>query len=161
MLASIAILAILSTLTFVTYKRFLHTGDGSICIANMKSLYGSFASYTTDNNRWPQQPDFDMQTKTGRNNYAKWWIETMKPYTVSEKVWQCPTLARMEISGGYPPEYLMHYTPTIFDAFPTRPYQWSFMPWLVEIGAAHGDGANVLFPDGSIRGFNSIADSWK
>jgi prepilin-type processing-associated H-X9-DG protein len=35
------------------------------------------------------------------------------------------------------------------------PYKYP-QPWLIEIGNMHGHGANICFPDGSIRTMNDV-----
>jgi hypothetical protein len=53
-------------------------------------------------------------------------------------------------------EQPLHYMPAMFDATPGIARRWSTQPWLVEIANAHGQGALVCFPDGSVKSFNQI-----
>ena len=155
-LCSVAILAILMAMAVMSYDRILASSGQPRCLANMRSLHSAFSSYIDDKGYWPQQPMFGPNDEKG---YGEWWINTMHPYVASDKVWLCPTIQAAQAQTKKP--MLIHYTPTVFDAFRNRPFQWSTMPWLIEVGNAHGNGVNVLFPDGSIRNFDSILSDWK
>lgn len=160
-ICSVAIIAILAALVTVSYRKVISASGGAKCISNMRSLHTSFTSYMSDNGRWPQQPDFDLTSENGQKNYGEWWTTTMKPYVASQSAWQCPSSVQLVGLSGVVPTWMITYTPTIFDALPNRPYQWPNMPWLVEVGSPHPSGGNVLYPDGSVRGFGDIADTWK
>ncbi len=80
----------------------------------------------------------------------------MKPYVDTEKAWKCPSVERLISKRRPDGRPKMHYTPSMFDPAPNAPYRWSTQPWLVEIGNMHGRGANILFPDGSIRPMDDV-----
>ncbi len=37
------------------------------------------------------------------------------------------------------------------------PYKWPSMPWFVEIGNCHGNGALAIFTDGSVKAMDNFA----
>jgi prepilin-type N-terminal cleavage/methylation domain-containing protein len=148
MLAVLGVLAILATLIFAGYPRFLASAQKARCMSNLRGLHHSFASYLTDSGRWPQVPDFDNSQNEA---YETWWIDTMLPHGVTRETWICPTIRQAQASLPPRDRSLMHYTPTQFDPNPMTPRRWSTMPWFVEIANAHGHGALIIFADGSIE----------
>lgn len=119
------------------------------CMSNMRSLHVSFESFVQDHGIWPPGPSFDDEDMVKTED---WWFQQMDPYTGSRKVWLCPVLqnGRLKAPGSDTPVQ-MHYMPTQFDGAKMAPYRWPKQPWLVEIANAHGQGALVLLPDGSIK----------
>ena len=144
---------ILVVLATTAYKRFLPAAAKGRCMANMRSLHISFQSYVTDHNMWPQMP---LQWLDNDASYDTFWINALKPYNDDERVWQCPVLARGGLKGVSGQPLKVHYIPTMFDANPRSMYRWPRQPWLIEMGDAHGAGAHILFPDGSIRAMKEI-----
>ena len=149
----IGIMGVLATLVLTNYKGILMRVSKANCINNMRSLHVSFSSYVNDVGYWPQIP---QQLAAGESEYEDWWISTMKPYTGSDKVWICPVLRAGRLSSPDGKLCRMHYIPTQFDANRISPTRWPRQPWLIEMGNAHGDGALVLFPDGSIQSLGQI-----
>lgn len=121
----------------------------------MRNLVGVFNAYIQDKNLWPQEPQWIWDTDNDQA-HEDWWIEEMKPYGVVEKGWQCPTIQRTVCALNHEGRPRVHYTPTMFDSNPATPYKWSTQPWFVEIGNMHGKGANICFPDGSIKNLNDL-----
>jgi prepilin-type N-terminal cleavage/methylation domain-containing protein len=147
-LAVISILGILSMLIFAGYPRFLASAQKAKCMSNLRGLHHSFSSYVTDVGNWPQVPDFETSENQA---YENWWIEMMLPHGVSREMWICPTIRKAQESLPSRERSYMHYTPTEFDAKPITPRLWPTMPWFVEIANAHGQGALIIFADGSIE----------
>lgn len=150
MVAVIVILGVLGLLVFQVGSRVPTIGDKATCVARMRNLHGALNAYTIDHQQWPQQPQFEVGEEQAMD---EWWIETMKPYGMTEAMWQCPGVLRLgEISetgsGGRPG---IHYLPALFDANPTTPYRWNLQPWALEIADVHGRGAHLLFMDGSVK----------
>ena len=85
-----------------------------------------------------------------------YWIDIMAPYGATPKVWLCPTLAVAGLKGPNKETLKMHYIPSQFDAKPDSPRRWPKQPWLIEMANAHGDGALISFPDGSIKSMNQV-----
>jgi len=154
LLVSVAILGILITGSFIAYGPLLNKADSYRCIGNLRSLHVTFSSYIKDNAQWPQAPEALWEAEND-DALEDWWIETMTPYGGEERVWQCPTIARQirKVSDEGRPK--VHYDPTPFDEKPFTPYRWN-QPWLTETGNMHGRGAQMIFPDGSIRVMDDI-----
>ena len=150
---AIAIVGILTSLVALNYKGVMMRVSKANCISNMRSLHVSFSSYVNDVGYWPQIPE---QLVSGESDYEDWWIKTMEPYTGSEKVWLCPVLKAGHLSSADGKLLRMHYIPTQFDANRISPTRWPRQPWLIEMGNAHGDGALILFPDGSIQSLSQV-----
>lgn len=152
-LVAVAILMILASLIVFGYGKIRTRIEGVQCANNMRSLHSSFASYVNDNGSWPQEPPELALAPHDANE--DWWLETMKPYGATEKVWQCPAVVRQmkETKKGRPK---LHYTPTMFDGRASTPYKWKTQPWIIEINNMHGDGALVCFPDGTIKTMNDV-----
>ncbi len=157
LLASMAILSILVTLTITGWPRILALAAGAKCVGNMRSLHVSLDSYISDVGHWPQVPEaIDIASSDDDSAYEDWWLNELKNYGGTQDVWQCPVI-RSQISSKNPngrPK--IHYTPTSFDEKPSTPYKWSTQPWLVEIGNIHGRGAHICFTDGSIRSMDDV-----
>lgn len=148
MLAVTAILAILVALIFASYPRFIASAQKTRCMSNLRGLHHSFSSYLTDLGAWPQVPDFENSENEA---YENWWIEKMLPHGVTREMWICPTIRQSQASLPPRDRSSMHYTPTEFDENPLTPRRWSTMPWFIEIANAHGQGALIIFADGSIE----------
>ena len=126
-------------------------------MSNMRSLQVSLASYVQDRGHWPQvPPEIDVSASENDAAYEDWWLEELKDYGGTEKVWQCPTIKRMVMSKNPDGRPKISYTPTPFDELAFTPYRWAKQPWLIEIGNMHGHGAFICFPDGSIKTMGDI-----
>ena len=141
---------------FESYKSFEARAERTRCASNLRNLHVALAAYTLDQGRWPQCP-FDL----GDHGFDEWWLNEMSRYKLGRANWECSTYKRLQASGEAEKpkegEKMVHYVPTPFDDGARTPYKWPTQPWAVEVGDFHGDGALILFPDGSIRGFNQFA----
>lgn len=155
LLASIAILGILLALAVMVWPKNVVLAEKVKCIGNMRSLQASLAAYVQDVGHWPQMPA-EMDTSPDDSNYEDWWLNELAPYGGSPEVWMCPTIKRLVCSKNANGRPKIHYTPTMFDDKPMTPYKWRTQPWLIEIGNMHGHGANICFPDGSIRTMDDV-----
>lgn len=149
----VAILGILASLLLHNLTPFLQRASKVRCMANLRSLHTAFSGYLNDHPYWPQMPE---EVYASEHGYDEWWIETMLPYTQTDRVWQCPVLRRADQSLPKNGLRKIHYIPTHFDANPISPRRWNTQPWLIERGNAHGNGALIIFPDGSIREADSF-----
>ena len=159
MIVAVAIVGILATICVASYYKMAQSISQARCLSNLKALHPAFAGYVTDKGYWPQPPDFDPGAE---EQMETWWLTTMDPYTGGSKnVWLCPVLkaGKAQAPSGY--ELRMHYVPSLFDAHPSRPYQWPRHPWLSEAANAHGDGPLILFTDGSVQSFGSVMGGGK
>lgn len=157
-LTVVIVIAVLATLTIGLMDQLRTRSERVNCTANLRSLYAGLNTAVLDRNGWPQNPH-----KLGNDAYDGWWVDELAKYGIAEKQWHCPTYSRLEYdpavvaAQGRPDDKdkkkhrLIHYLPTQFDDNPTTPRRWPTQPWLIEIGAMHGDGPLIIFPDGSVR----------
>lgn len=153
LIAVMAIITVLGALIVAAVSRLPGAGDRARCSTNLRNLHLALDSYTKENEHWPQQPDFSASQQ---EQYADWWITTLKPYGMTTGTWQCPALVRLgkiQAQGQTP---RVHYSPTMFDAGPQTPYKWPGQPWVIEIANVHGRGALLIFPDGSVRDLEDV-----
>jgi prepilin-type N-terminal cleavage/methylation domain-containing protein len=124
------------------------------CIGNLRGLHVALSCHVQDKGSWPQPP---VDLKGEKRDY--WWIGELERFGMPAPAWRCPTLSRaVEESAATDEERAIpiHYIPTEFDASPFTPYRWKTQPWAAEIGDPHGGGALLVFPDGSVKGFNQV-----
>lgn len=153
-LAVAIILAILAALILPNYRGIIAKAQQAVCMANMRSIQVGLAAYLQDNNDvWPQGP-----TPTEQGAWEAFWLATLKPHDISERTWQCPTIKASLAADGAKPATMprVHYMPTMFDDTPGVARRWATQPWLIERANAHGQGALISFPDGSIKSFNKV-----
>ncbi|GAT33936.1 hypothetical protein TSACC_22357 [Terrimicrobium sacchariphilum] len=153
LVVAIGIFLILAVMIFKATPNLYGSFTKAQCISNMRSLHSAFAAYISEKNHWPPVPTDLSSNDTLYDNY---WIGIMRPYTQSEKVWQCPVLAKGHLKNASGDELKVHYLPTEFDATPNGPYRWPRQPWLIEIASAHGQGPLILFPDGSVQALGQL-----
>lgn len=124
------------------------------CMANMRAITVGLHGHLQDHaNVWPQGP-----SPAQREQWESFWLNALEPYDVTAKTWQCPTFEGQLASAGMPREERpkIYYTPTMFPDTPGIATRWATHPWLIERGNAHGQGALICFPDGSIKSFNKV-----
>lgn len=160
LLASIAIIAILAVTVVWISREVLAKAEAAQCIEHMKSLHTSLAAYVQDNGHWPQEPEGLWDASGNNDGFEDWWLQELKPYGVTEKAWQCPTIMRRVVNKTENRRPRIHYTPTMFDGKAFTPFRWSTQPWLIEIGNMHGGGAMACFPDGSVRSMAEIVPGY-
>jgi type II secretory pathway pseudopilin PulG len=152
LVAVIGILVILAALLVPNFGRIMAAAQEAVCASKMRSIKLALDGYLQDHRlEWPQGP---TPTDPG---WASFWLTTLAPYGISERTWQCPTIKLMvqgqELPAGQPQ---LHYVPTLFDATPNIAHRWSTQPWLIEVANAHGKGALICFPDGSVKPFDKV-----
>ena len=153
-LAVMLIIGLLVALFLTVSKALPLRAEGVRCMANMRSLQVCLDAYTQDLGHWPQEP---TGIADNRNATEDWWINELTPYGATPDTWMCPSIKRLVCNKSKDGRPKVHYTPTMFDAKPGTPYKWSTQPWLIEIGNMHGHGANICYPDGSIRQMDDVA----
>ncbi len=142
----IAVVGILVALTIGNYERIIASAQQAACTANMRTIHHGLGSYLQDNKDvWPQGPDL-LQEKA----WEKFWLQTLEPFGVAPRAWQCPTIRGM-VRSGQDEATKVHYAPTTFDDTPGIARRWPTQPWLIERADAHGQGPLICFPDGSIK----------
>jgi prepilin-type N-terminal cleavage/methylation domain-containing protein len=153
LLVVLTVIGIVAALLLESYKSFEAKAQRTKCSVNLRNLFVALDAATRDQGHWPQCP-FEL----GHPQYDQWWMKEMSAYNISRKTWECPTFQRLQEHGEAEKKEgkTIDYTPTTFDEGARTPYKWATQPWLVEVGDFHGDGNLILFPDGSIKGFNQF-----
>jgi len=153
-LAAVLILAILATLVATNYQSILARVQQAVCTSNMRSIHLALSTRLQDSGGvWPQGPSPETEQE-----WTLFWTTTLAPYGIGPKTWQCPTIrAEMRAQGATRAEWeQLHYVPTMFSAVKGIAYRWATQPWLIERANAHGHGALICFPDGSVKPFNKV-----
>jgi prepilin-type N-terminal cleavage/methylation domain-containing protein len=147
------VIAIVAALLIESYKSFETRAQRTQCASNLRNLFIALDADTRDQGHWPQCP-FEI----GHPQFDIWWIKELSRYNISQRSWECPTYKRLVARGEAEKkdDKQIDYVPTPFDDQPRTPYKWAQQPWAVEVGDFHGDGNLILFPDGSIKGFNQF-----
>lgn len=155
LLAVITIVIILALLLTGVLQRLPGAADRVRCTQNLKNLYVGLSAYLDDRGHWPQPPQFTGQQQ---KEFEDYWLQALAPYGMTEEVWKCPGITRLGKiqAGGTSPR--VHYSPTLFDARPGTPRKWANMPWVVEIGNAHGRGPLLIRQDGSVHDYNTYIE---
>jgi type II secretory pathway pseudopilin PulG len=148
----ISIVAILAGLTIPNFSRIVAAAQEAVCVSKMRSIRHALDAYLQDHGSvWPQGPRADQP------EWAPFWLVTLEPYGISENTWQCPAIKSMtreqKLPAGVP---VLHYVPTMFDATRGIAYRWATQPWLIEAANAHGNGALICFPDGSVKPMDKV-----
>jgi prepilin-type N-terminal cleavage/methylation domain-containing protein len=154
LLIAVMVIAMLAAMVVGATKGIRERVEKVNCMANLRNLHVALGSYVQDRGSWPQPPDDIKGEKRDR-----WWVGELASFGMTAAAWRCPTLSRgLKESAVSDEERAMpiHYIPTEFDAHPFTPYRWKTQPWAAEIGDPHGGGALLVFPDGSIKGFNQV-----
>jgi len=154
LLVVLGILTILGFIAVPVSQKAISRAEAARCSQNLRNIHVALSLYLKEEGHWPQvPPELVAQPKV----YGEAWMEKLEPYGATMDVWICPTIKKdLKEQDFKDPEDRpsIHYTPTPFDTKPLSPYRWSTQPWALEIGDAHGSGALVLFPDGSIEPLN-------
>ncbi len=153
-IAAVVILIILAALFIPNMRGALGRAGEARCMANMRNITVGLHGYLQDNKGvWPQGPNLNDEKP-----WEAFWLNVLKPYSIDEKTWQCPTMDSQLASKGMPREERpkVSYVPTLFSAEPNIATRWATQPWLIERANAHQNGALIAFQDGSIKSFNKV-----
>jgi len=152
----LVIIGLLVAMIFPAVQSMQQRMEKAKCIANLRGLSLGVNSYVQLEGHWPQ---IDPKLiKSDYPQYAREWIEALKPHGVSESVWICPTIQKML---GAPDlkkreNTRADYIGMPFDDHPFTPYKWPKQPWFVERGAVHGNGSLIIFTNGTVREVNDM-----
>jgi len=147
LVAVLLIISVLALLVIPNYGRIMAAAQEAICASNMRSIRVALGNYLDDHQRiWPQPPP-----EAEGAELRKFWFNALRPYGITEKTWQCPTIRRALREEGITNDFGMHYVPSQFDATPGIADRWATQPWLIEAANAHGKGPLICFPDGSVK----------
>ena len=116
------------------------------CIGNLRSLQVAANLYVQDNQHWPQISGNGSQDKV----VAQKWLAALAPYGLAQVNWVCPTIqqARHSPDLSQPDNTRVDYMAMPFGTKPNAPYQHSKQPWFIESADVHGNGQEIIFPDG-------------
>jgi type II secretory pathway pseudopilin PulG len=149
--AVLLVLSILIALILPNTDRIVGAAQQAVCASHMRSIRVALGAYLEDNQMvWPQGSPQPQEP-----GWARFWIDTLAPYGVTERTWQCPTIRGLMKEEGLT-EFGLHYAPTQFDATPNIANRWTTQPWLIEVADAHGQGPLICFPDGSVKPFLKV-----
>jgi prepilin-type N-terminal cleavage/methylation domain-containing protein len=152
----LVIIAILAILLLPAISGLRARAQKAQCAANLRSLYTAAELYIQQNGSWPQIAMSDSDS--AEEDYAKAWIDALKPFGPMQKTWICPTIQNLlgnpDLSDSA--NVRIDYFCTSFDDKPTTPHQWPQQPWFAEMGDVHGNGQLIIFTDGSIKELKSF-----
>lgn len=157
-MVTVAIIAVLALISVGAYTKYLAYADNAACIIRMKDVGTGLANYTLSRGEWPQYPE--SLENAEEEKMWEWWITTLEPYGVAPIAWLCPADERMRKQAskkeGTPREkYEGTYIPTYFDTGHDTPFLWINQPWLVERGAYHPNGQNILLANRAVVPFKN------
>jgi type II secretory pathway pseudopilin PulG len=153
----LVVIAILSILTLPVISGMRARAQRVQCMENLRSLYAATELFIQQNGSWPQIAMSDSDS--AETEYAKAWIDALKPFGPIQKTWICPTIQNLlgnpDLSD--PANVRIDYAATTFDDKPLTPHQWPKQPWFAETGDVHGRGNLIIFTDGSISDLKTLA----
>lgn len=119
------------------------------CIGNLRSLHTAANLYVQDNQHWPQirgDPSTD-------NNVVDAWINAFSPYGLTAINWACPSIqeALQAPNLSAPQNKRLDYIAMPFGTQRDAPFQYARQPWFIETTNMHGNGQEILFPDGHVE----------
>ena len=119
------------------------------CIANLRSLHVATGNYIHDNHHWPQI----ALAPPGDPEHAKGWINALEPYGLGRNNWVCPAIQQALGSPdlSLPENARVDYYGTTFNSQEQSPFKYPKQPWFIETADMHGNGQEILFPDGHIE----------
>ena len=143
----ILVFTILLVLFFPVVDQVKRRLEKTRCIGNLRSLHVATNTYVQDHHSWPQIP---VVNGGDPKDLATAWIETLKPYGLTQINWVCPTTQKNLNAPDLndPDNVRIDYTAFPYGHSPQDPYRYSTQPWFVEKGDVHGNGNLMIFPDG-------------
>jgi type II secretory pathway pseudopilin PulG len=157
LMISILVVAIIAAMIFPVFTTFQARGERAKCTANLRSLHVAAGLYVQDHQQWPQLGNTASMEST---QVAGLWIDTLKPYGLTQQNWICPTVQHM-LDGpdlSLPENKRVDYIATAFNASPRAPFLYPTQPWFAEAGNVHGDGNLIIFPDGHVESLKEFMD---
>ena len=145
------------TLSFPVISVLRGRAQRSQCTANLRSLHIAADLYLQEIGSWPQIR-LTSQDESAQHDYARQWIDTLKPFGPVEKTWICPTIQSLSGKSDYldPQNIRSDYFAMPFDDKPVTPHRWPRQPWFVEVGDIHGNGNLMVFADGRVSDLKTV-----
>lgn len=143
----ILVVTILIVLIFPVVDQFKRRLEKTRCIENLRSLHIATNTYVQDHHSWPQ---IAVVNGADPKDLATAWIDTLKPYGLTQVNWICPT-TQLKLNAPDltdPANIRTDYTAFPYGRSPQDPYRYSTQPWFIENGDVHGNGNLMIFPDG-------------
>jgi prepilin-type N-terminal cleavage/methylation domain-containing protein len=152
-LMTLVIIALVASLAFPLYGALEKKAHYAACLGNLRSIHAGLNGCMLDHEMvWPQ-----VNSNSFKQNHEEFesWVQTLKPYGVSERSWVCPgdpESMKDYKTGVKESDMTGSYVVTQFDETPNIAFRWN-QPWVLEMGGFHGDnkGPNIIMPDGSIQ----------
>lgn len=145
----IVIIGILTVMAIPVVGAAVGRMEKAKCIGNLRSIHVATSLYIRDNQHWPQ-----LTTATyGNAPAAQAWIDTMRPYGLEQNNWICPSVQKALRSPDFtqPDQTRVDYYATTFNTKPDAPFSHPRQPWYAECADVHGNGQEILFPDGHVE----------
>ena len=119
------------------------------CIGNLRSLHNAADLYVQDNQHWPQISG----DPSANASVVDAWISAFNPYGLAAINWICPAVQEAMQSPNLsdPANKRIDYLPMPFGTQRGAPFQYSRKPWFIESSDVHGNGQEIIFPDGHIE----------
>ena len=145
----LVVISILAVMSLPLFSSFQGRAQKVKCIGNLRSIHTATNLYMHDNKVWPQLP----LATYGNTAAAQAWIDAMKPYGLQAINWICPSIQQAlhspDISN--PANTRIDYVGSTFNTKPNAPFSQPRQPWYIETSDIHGNGQEILFPDGHIE----------
>ncbi|CAN5191639.1 hypothetical protein BH20VER2_BH20VER2_11480 [soil metagenome] len=154
----VVVVSIIAVLMIAAVAKLRQRAQRVQCTGNLRSLHVAAALAVQEEGMWPQVA-ISAADDASAQEYARAWIDALRPHGGNEKTWICPTMQN-ELGN---PDYLdganvrVDYIGMSFDDKSTTPHNWPRHPWFLERGNMHGNGNLVIFTDGSVSDLKSIA----
>ena len=150
----VVVIAILATMLSPVVPGLLARTQKVKCIGNLKALHVATNLYVQDNQHWPQISGNGSQDTVVANA----WLAALKPYGLAQINWVCPTIQQALNSPDLtqPENVRVDYLAMPFGTKPNAPFQHPKQPWFIEAGDVHGNGQEIIFPDGHIEEAGTI-----
>ena len=149
LMTAIIVISILAIMALPLFSSFQARAQKSKCIGNLRSLHVATSLYVHDNQHWPQLPIATY----GNTAAAQAWIDAMKPYGLQQINWVCPSIQQALHSPDFsdPTNVRIDYVASVFNTKPNAPFAQPKQPWYIESSDIHGNGQEIIFPDGHIE----------
>jgi prepilin-type N-terminal cleavage/methylation domain-containing protein len=151
----LVIIGILASMLVPLYSRMTTRADEIHCVSNLKALHVAASGYLQAVGAWPQiPPKLIIEDPV---QYAHSWVDALKPYGVTHKVWICPAMQRslgvsmeaIDKPDAKPEDYRVDFVAAPFDDNPASPLMNPTYPWFMERAGLHPRGNLVILTDGS------------
>ena len=145
----LTVVGILVAMSLPLLSEFQGRAQKAKCIGNLRSLHVATNLYVSDNQHWPQ-----LAIATyGNTSAAQAWINALKPYGLLQINWVCPSIQQALHSPDLsdPTNTRVDYVGSAFNPKPNAPFAQARQPWYIESSDIHGNGQEILFPDGHVE----------